>query len=646
MLATERQWFIWGSLVAITLVFIGAVAVNAHPALRGPADWRWTYAIPGQPTRHLIGAAVVLVYAAIVWRWGRRLGGRPPLRTAVMGYLLFCALAAPVIQVALLAGESPDVVQQLYFRTVSPGSSGFFAVASAIDDVTDFLAQYPALMPTFPVHPQRYPPGIALLFYASRAPLAVGGVGEAIGAALRPYQCTDLTLMRIANDVMGTAVLQMLLPLLSGLVIFPLFGLARRTLGWDTAVWAVAFYPLVPSFALWAGRWDQFFPLLTATAWYLLVVGLTASKRWPLFLSGVVLALAAMLSFGLLVMLAPMALWVLFWLGDRRTAWTWRRLFTDGLFFVTGLVLVWLIYQLIVGPGFLDIWRVSMDYHLGVERGYWTWLGYHLYDFAIFLGLPLALLSLFTFFYALLAMGHGRATPRGPATPLPLAFGLALLLLDLSGVARGEVARVWIFLTPFAVICAAWGLTRLANGRWPVLLLLALLGLQLLAFNAFFRVVNTGLTSIPAREFVTEPAAAARPLWAQFGDEIHLSGYEVTQQTISGQRRVEVTLYWQADGRVSNAYTVFTHLVAADGQLAAQQDGMPVHNTWPTTCWRPGEVVADSYTIILDANITPGAYQLFTGLYHPESGERLPVTSAVPSAANALLLDIVAVQKP
>ncbi|HUM69880.1 MAG TPA: glycosyltransferase family 39 protein, partial [Chloroflexota bacterium] len=588
-----------------------------------------------------------VLYAGLALWWGGKLVGHAPSRRQVMGFLLFCFLSVPVIQVGLLAGESPDVVEQLYFRAVSSGSSGFFSVGSIIDDPLDFLAHYPELMPTFPVHPQRYPPGIPLLFYASRTPLAVGGVGEMMGGYLRPYQCTDLTLMRISNAVMGTAVLQMLLPLFSALVIFPLFGLARRTLGWGTAVWTVALYPLVPSFALWAGRWDQFFPLLTVVAWYLLVVGLTEKRSGLLLLSGIVLGLAVLLSFGLVIMLAPMGLWALLWLAVHRTEWERWQVIGWGLWFAAGLGVVWAVYELLPGPGLLSVWRVSMDFHLGLARSYWLWLGYHLYDFGIFLGLPLALLCLYAFVYALWVVSRERYSEWREWTLLPIAFGLGVLLLNLSGTARGEVARVWIFLTPFAVMCAVWGLHRLTPARWPVILLMGLLALQLLVFNAFLRVVNTGLTSITTTTTNWSDVVVGQGDPIQFGDAIRLQKYEVTPGSIAAGETIVVRLLWQTAVRLDTPYTVFNHLVNENGELVAQQDGMPQANRWPTTCWQPGVPVADQYVIQTPPDIPPGTYHLLTGWYVPDSGIRLPAhLPATPGGDVAVVGTVVVLERP
>lgn len=626
-----RQPLLWGGLALVTVVFLVAIALNFHPGLRGPDDWRWVYAIPGFPSRYLLPGLLVVGYTAVAIILGRSLLHAPaPAQKKVVAYLVFCTLAIPILQLALLSAESPDVIEQLFLRTVSAGSSGFFSVGTLVNDSGLFLNHYPDLMPTFPVHPQRYPPGIPLLFYASRFPLALAGVGESAGAFLRPYQCTDLTLMRIPNAVLGTAMLQMLLPFFSAFVIFPLFGLARRTLDWHTAVWAVALYPLVPSFALWAGRWDQFFPLLTVAAWYLLVVGLTENRKLFLFVSGLVLSCATFLSFGLVFMLVPLGMWALLWLYSHRDSRTWSLIIMNGLVFVVGLGILWGGVQLLFGTGFFDIWQVSMGYHLGLARSYWTWLGYHLYDFGIFLGLPLALLCLFAFFYALL-------TARRDLAAFPIAYGIGVIFLNLSGTARGEVARVWIFLTPFAVICAVWAVTRLSRKLWPLILVAGLLALQLLVFTAFLRVVSTGLESVPGRTFVWQRPLLSNPLDIQFEQAINLLDYELEQVGDSWQ----LTLFWQPETRLDTTYTVFNHLVSETGELVAQQDGMPQNNKLPTTCWQPGEIIADSYTLRRDPDLAAGEYELLTGLYNPYTAERLLITRGESPYPDAVLLEVV-----
>ena len=245
-------------------------------------------------------------------------------------------------------------------------------------------------------------------------------------------------------------------------------------------------YPLAPSFALWAARWDQFYPLLACATWYCFWRGLTTG-RWQtaneeqrtvkgelqstqhaayntqyvwLFFSGLLLASASFLSFGTLALLAPLGLSALVWALPYPERRQWGQLILKALVFFAGLIIPWLVYQAMFDNGFLDIWRVSMAYHLGLGRDYWTWLVFHLYDFFAFLGAPLTFGFVLGVGYAVRALRRRQDT-----SALPLGFALGLLLLDVSGAAQGEVARVWLFLTPFAVITAAYGIACLAPKR-------------------------------------------------------------------------------------------------------------------------------------------------------------------------------------
>ncbi|MCX7681863.1 MAG: hypothetical protein N2508_07865 [Anaerolineae bacterium] len=639
--SSQRSWLVW-CVAVLTPAYLLALALNVTPYLRGPQAWRWAYAIPGHPWRYLIPAAVIALYVVIVALWSRRHLSSSGLRFAPgpSTYLLlvFIALAVPVIQIALHFAGSPDILRPLFYRTVSPGASGVFTVGSTIADPLDFLRRYPELMPTFPVHPQRYPPGLALLFYGARRLLeAIPTMSEPLGLALRPYQCHNLELMRLSNATIATAWVQMALPALVGWIAFPLYGLARRTIGEQAALWAVVAYPLVPSFALWSARWDQFYPLLTCTVWYCFWRGLqetrspSSSRAW-FFLSGLILSFTSFLSFGPLAVLAPLGLSALLWTLPHPEQRQWLRLAVSALAFFAGLTIPWLIYQIALGNGFLEIWRVSMAYHLGLGRSGPVWLFYNLYDFLAFLGLPLAL-----------SLGGSivvawRSGLKNAHSALPLGFGLGLLLLDFSGVAQGEVARVWIFLTPFAVIAAAYGLVHLTSRLWHRVLVLVLLAWQLLIFGMFLRVVTTGMEDPPARAPTFELPASMHPVNAELGDKIVLLGYTLEPDYVQAGGTLHLTLYWRARARLPQPYTVFTHLLGPDGSMVAQQDNMPQQGRAPTTCWVPGEVIADEYTLTIPPDVPLGDYTLLTGLYIWETGERLPARGATATPQHTVVL--------
>jgi hypothetical protein len=632
-------------IAVLTVAFCVALATDLSPYLRGPQDWRWVYAAPSRPRRLWISALALVTYLTVAWVWVRSARGSRSLlssRALLLGALVLCV---PLLQLALLAVEHDNPLRPLFYRTVSAGASGVFSVGSIINDPVDFLRKYPTLMPTFPVHPQRYPPGLALIFYGARRVFeGVPNLADTIGFPLRRYQCQDLVLMRLPNATLATAAVQMALPLVAAFALLPLYGLARRLYDRQTAAWVVALYPLVPSFALWSARWEQFYPLLTVTTWYFYYVGLTRMRPLALLAAGLTLSVGTLLNFSLLTLLAPLGLFTALWLvGHRRDLQrSWRNLVGGGVAFIIGLVSLWAIYQAAFGTGFFDIWRVSMGYHLGLDRDYWTWLGYHLVDFLVFLGLPLAILLVVA------AVRAVRDLPHAQPDIFIISIVAGLVLLDLSGTSRGEVARVWLFLTPVAALVAVRGLVRTAPGISPVSLLLVggLLAAQLFTSSTFLRVVTTGLTDPPPRAVAFEPPSAYTPRTARLGESIMLLGYDLAGDEVEPGGTLHLTLYWQALSPVERAYTVATHLVGSQGEMAGQRDNMPANDALPTTCWIPGEVVADHYAIPVKEGVPAGPYRLESGMYLLDTGERLPAVGPSANQHNLVQLAEIAVAEP
>ncbi|MFQ5614055.1 MAG: DUF2723 domain-containing protein, partial [Anaerolineae bacterium] len=91
---------------------------------------------------------------------------------------------------------------------------------------------------------------------------------------------------------------------------------------------------------------------------------------------------------------------------------------------------------------------------------------------------------------------------------------------------------------------------------------------------------------------------------AQLTPEIRLAGYAVSHPATHGAiPPVRLTLYWQALQPVSADLKVSARLQNEAGTTIAAGDAVPVHFAYPTTAWRPGEVVADVY----DLEIPPKA---------------------------------------
>jgi hypothetical protein len=114
---------------------------------------------------------------------------------------------------------------------------------------------------------------------------------------------------------------------------------------------------------------------------------------------------------------------------------------------------------------------------------------------------------------------------------------------------------------------------------------------------------------------------------ARFGDQIVLSGYEVSGTATPGQT-VEIVLYWQALRPPDDNYFVFVHLLDAAGQFVTNHDGMPMNGRFATRAWQPEITIQDSHPIALPPDLPPGRYQIAVGLYQQETGQRLPVWDA------------------
>jgi hypothetical protein len=114
-----------------------------------------------------------------------------------------------------------------------------------------------------------------------------------------------------------------------------------------------------------------------------------------------------------------------------------------------------------------------------------------------------------------------------------------------------------------------------------------------------------------------EPYSAIPAPLARFQGGVQLVGARV-----QGQR---VRLTWYTPQTPDADYAVFVHALR-DGARAAQHDGDPASSLYPTSQWRPGDM-------IIDEHVLSGAWdakrdQVVVGLYRHDTGQRLPIVDA------------------
>ena len=124
---------------------------------------------------------------------------------------------------------------------------------------------------------------------------------------------------------------------------------------------------------------------------------------------------------------------------------------------------------------------------------------------------------------------------------------------------------------------------------------------------------------------------------------IALLGYDVSTESLQPGDTLRLTLYWQSLEPMTVPYTVFTHVVGQDNDVIGQRDNMPLLDAAPTTCWIPGEIVADPYEIEISPEADPGSYRLTTGFYILETGERLRAVGATATEDREVVLTTIVI---
>jgi hypothetical protein len=597
-------------IVALTLVVCLALALDAWPLLRGGWGWRWPYEVPAQPLRLLPGALVAAAYVGLAITWLRRDEDSPDA-----AWLAGVVVASVAVQLAFLTFHSPAPLSELFRRTVSDSAGGYHPLAITIDDdIHTFLRDYPINNPTYTTHPRVHPPGITVLFWgAGRLFDALPWLGDPLGRALRPDQCHHRLLMANTNGEIASAVLGMSLPLYGGLAALPIYAAARRLYGRAAARRAAALLPLVPSLTMFTPQWNQAQVLIGGLAFVWLLIGLKEERPWLWAASGLLMSFGTLLDLSDLSAVGFLGFYTLaYYVLARRTddaPARWWKPARVGLIFGLGLASLWLAYQAAYGVSFVDVVRAITSKHFQLDRPYLPWLFLHPWDFALFSGLPIA---------GLAAWGVLRRDEHG------LALALTVLALDLAGVSRGESGRVWMILLPFLLIAAGAGLQRTDPRPRAFALIAGALAVQLIVMVGFVPVVGTELSDPPNPPFVSDSPSARYQTAATFDGRVELLGYDAN--LAEGGDALDLTLYWRSIARFDHAYFFGVVIVSSDGTPLGVFDWLPVEGGYPTTCWRPGEVIADRVRIPLEA-APSGEWWISLAAYDPDSGQRLPVTS-------------------
>jgi uncharacterized membrane protein len=111
------------------------------------------------------------------------------------------------------------------------------------------------------------------------------------------------------------------------------------------------------------------------------------------------------------------------------------------------------------------------------------------------------------------------------------------------------------------------------------------------------------------------PGEVPNPVEVNFGGEMALVGYELSDRVVRTGTTVTLTLFWEGLRPMTDDYSVSVQLVNENGRKAAQRDGWPADWTAPTSEWEPGQTVVDAHELQIYPDVPSGVYRVEVVVY-------------------------------
>jgi len=393
-----------------------------------------------------------------------------------------------------LAASDPGFWASGALGVISDTSMGYYSQALSLSGVSDAFSYHSARVASsrLPDRVRTHPPGPIIFFYLLRQWLEhVPRVIDWSETALAQRGISPVVLRQVTGkltqvfitrrDVVAALPITFILTVLGALVVLPTYGIGAVAFDRRTGLIAALLAGTVPSLLHFVPSIDGIGALLALIYLWLWMLAVRRGEVWLYILAALGATVMLLWSFGyaiLLVLAVIMAIPV------------WGQTYPDKMSrhlrgVAWGILVFAAVHQLLSSGleyNILTAFPASVAVHRQIlaaaGRSYWLWLPMNLYDFLLFMGPALAVMSV-------AAIYNGLEQQRWPALPQGLVVGLLIIiaLLLLSGSTRAEVGRIWVFLMPLAALPAADYVARLSDSR------LIWLGTTLIGLQVCFAVV-------------------------------------------------------------------------------------------------------------------------------------------------------------
>lgn len=608
----------WGPKIAIILgagvLFL--LVGDVWEWLRGGLGWRWDYQPPTGPNEWVPALVAVSIYFV-----GALLLDRHPRRRAV---LLWSYFGSAILPWLFLYRWGQDPLYLQFTRTISRRSIGFQQIAAdwqVVGLLKDWTVAQSAFEEFGAIHVATAPPGLPLMYEAAVSVMSwLPRAADAVAAVFRPMQCQNLELMSFSDSEISAALLGVLSPFWAAMAVFPLHWLARQIVGDRVASRTVLLWALVPGIVAFTPSPSTVYPVLSllvvAAFWHALV----SQRGIYATLSGLGMFVASFVNFATLPIVFLVFMLGMLYHISLRPHFRWTGFLREGALFVVGFLLPWGILAVLGLPDPVAMLRTGMLLHVGMavsQKPYLPWIGLGLYDYALFLGLPLALL-------VVLRLRRGI---RSPVELMACATSVTLLVLALSGITRGENGRIWLFMTPFSLLVAVSALSERTRAHFDAVVLVQ--SACVLFGGLFLVTMSSGLVDPPASPpTLSDPHIVFESDYV-FDGSLRLTGYGGTVR----MKQLTLDLSWQVVEDVDQPYYYAVIPVAPDGKVYSTGrvyqpfDFSP--EDYPATCWRPGQTVMDRIVIPLEGSPPEGDWWVSLSLHDFATYEKVSVRNAV-----------------
>ncbi len=473
-------------IAGLTLLLCGAIAIDLTPWLRGPSgqgEWRWPYKPEGLILWRLLP---VFVIAGLLggWYWLAR-------RSQQVSAWLIAALVPLGVALELSVLATGPQGLPIVARVLNPSYYGYYPPATEYRDLGKFIDTYAENQPNFGhIHLETHPPGnVIFMGLILKAVETVPVVTKLATPFIEPRLASlpDWIQQYDMTEITGGIAASLTIPALGTLTVIPLFLLARRAYGEETARRTAVLYLLAPSLTAFTPKMNIVHTLVTGVAFLLAYEGVQRHRLGLIYLSGLVCSWGNFMYYAMLLLGIVVGFFVLVtglenWRNNR-----WgivRRLAARLGILLLGGITVQLLMTIFFGWDQIASSRAMLSGNTpyNAVRNYWYSLFYTPYDMLLFAGIPVSLLFV-TRVIRLARMGLRKESP--PVADWLLIGILAVMgLLVISGLQRAENARVFLYLMPAVVFFGAAESERIGMGTAAFGSLASLTFVQLMVFQA------------------------------------------------------------------------------------------------------------------------------------------------------------------